>query len=127
VKLADLGCAKVKSSMGATLGRHGAVGTPLYMAPEVHRDENYDASADVFSYAIMLWELYSGTQPFQGWSIQRLIKDVGNGDARPQPMPATLPMVLRFTLEKCWQKTPAERPKMTTVLEVLSQVNVDDQ
>ena len=33
------------------------LGTPLYMAPEIFKGENYDFSADIYSLAITIWEI----------------------------------------------------------------------
>lgn len=35
-----------------------------YMAPEIIRGDNYDSKADVFSFALLLYELYTGKRPF---------------------------------------------------------------
>ncbi len=41
-------------------------GTMLWMAPEVIEEHPYDGKADVYSYAMVLFELVSKTLPFQG-------------------------------------------------------------
>jgi serine/threonine protein kinase len=42
----------------------GAIGTPMWMAPEVLDNKPYNETADVYSYAIVLWELLTGESPF---------------------------------------------------------------
>ena len=50
-KVADLGLAKSRKIMTQTLNKMTqAVGTPLWMAPEVVRGQSYSTSADVFSF-----------------------------------------------------------------------------
>eukprot|EP00045_Choanoeca_perplexa_P016311 m.218775 g.218775 ORF g.218775 m.218775 type:complete len:1327 (-) comp17224_c0_seq1:9-3989(-) len=39
------------------------VGTPLYMAPEIIRGDSYNASADVFSFGCVLWEIAAQLDP----------------------------------------------------------------
>ena len=42
-----------------------AVGTPLWMAPEAFRgDENYGSAVDVYSFAIVMWELATFRVPW---------------------------------------------------------------
>ena len=40
------------------------VGNPVYMAPEVFQGRSYDRSADIFSLAIMMWEMWYGRRVF---------------------------------------------------------------
>jgi serine/threonine protein kinase len=51
------------SADAATSSLTSGVGTPLYMAPEIIRGDNYDASADVFSYGCVLWEIAAQREP----------------------------------------------------------------
>ena len=54
-KIADLGLAKPVVDIKGTL-----LGTPLYMAPEVWREEKYSEKADIFSFGMVMWELWFG-------------------------------------------------------------------
>jgi serine/threonine protein kinase len=42
----------------------GVQGTPLWMAPEVMRNEPFNEKADVYSFGIILWQLLTTTEPF---------------------------------------------------------------
>jgi serine/threonine-protein kinase len=42
------------------------VGTPLYMAPELAKQEPYDHRVDLFAVGVMMYEMLAGTLPFQG-------------------------------------------------------------
>ena len=48
-------------------------GSPAWSAPEVLRGEAYNEKADVFSYGIVLWEVFSREHPYKGISPQQLI------------------------------------------------------
>jgi len=118
VKLADFGVSRVRESH-LTMTRAECVGTPIYMAPEMHRNEPYNAAVDVFSFALVCWELYSLEKPFRGWTQYRLIKGVGDGDVRPSPVPASMPSEVVTLMERCWQKESRDRPGMTEVVSKL--------
>ena len=55
------------------------VGTPLFMAPEIHLGMNYDHAADVFSFGITLWSMSVGHENL----FKRMMKDF-RGTARPR-------------------------------------------
>jgi len=117
------GVAKVKDNM-ESLRTIGQAGTPMYWSPEMHREERYGTSADVFSFALVVWELYAMRKPFSGWTRQQLLVHVGNGEARPTPMPPeSMPIAVATLVQRCWQKDSSARPAMTEVLATLNSLN----
>lgn len=49
------------------------LGSPLYMAPEILRGEEYCNKADIWSLGVVLYELLFGFCPFEEKSIAKLI------------------------------------------------------
>ena len=78
VKVLDFGLAKIKS--GELLGSFiqaqttGLMGSPYYMAPEQWSDEDPDGRADIYSLAVMLFQMLAGDVPFKGSSIPAIMK-----------------------------------------------------
>ena len=78
LKILDFGLAKIKS--GDLLGSFvqaktsGLMGSPFYMAPEQWSDEEPDARADIYSLAVILFQMLSGDVPFKGTSIPSIMK-----------------------------------------------------
>jgi serine/threonine-protein kinase len=77
-KLTDFGIARIESS---TLTRTGAVmGTPDYMSPEQLTGQGTDARSDLFSAAVILYELITGERPFPGKTFAGIMNRVMRGE-----------------------------------------------
>jgi hypothetical protein len=85
------------------------MGTCRWMAPEVIRSERYDQSADVYSFAIVLWELLTHKIPFgETWDHQLANQVVLQG-YRPA-IPENCPARLAEIIQACWDGDPKQRP-----------------
>jgi len=62
VKISDFGFSIIKPK-GELICSDVPKGTALYMAPEIYEGEEYDEKCDVFSFGIILWEIYTRTKP----------------------------------------------------------------
>lgn len=101
--ICDLGLAHVEDSLLTQRGE--LLGTPAYMAPELFLGEGMDARSDLFSVAVILYELLGGRLPFAGESsgdimlgiLQHTPEDV----SRVNPsVPAVLDGILHMALAK---------------------------
>src|SRR6202171_5818463 len=115
VKILDFGLAKLLDAEGAGPGgiHHTDLtevgipyGTATYAAPEQSRGERVDARADIFSTGVLLYELLTGTWPFQGKTGVDVRHAVLHQD--PQPLdeartggvPPHLQLIIDRTLSK---------------------------
>jgi serine/threonine-protein kinase len=112
----DFGIAKALSAAGGggTLTGTGlAIGTPAYMAPEqVTGDPGTGTAADLYSFGCLAFELLSGSTPFQGRAMHRIMAAHISEPApdllarRPDCPPALGRLVMQ-----CLEKEPENRPR----------------
>jgi Tol biopolymer transport system component len=115
-KLADFGLARLEvpvAADGATRSelphtRPGVVmGTIPYMSPEQALGKPLDARSDIFSFGVVLHELFSGQRPFGGSSDLEVLQAILHRN--PERLSHALPTTLRMTVEKMLEKDPADR------------------
>jgi serine/threonine protein kinase len=101
------------SDFGLTLKKGvGATGTPFWMAPELLRGESDNtAASDVYSFGIILYEVYSRKDPYTGEDMKAVIEQVADPivNKRP-PVPPACPPVVASLMSDCLSADPAERP-----------------
>ncbi len=84
VKVADFGIAKLPKL--DTLTRPGdIVGTPFYMSPEQIEGRQLDGRSDIFSTGVLLYEMLTGTRPFEGENIPEIVYKIVYQPWRPLP------------------------------------------
>ncbi|KAL1358364.1 hypothetical protein HN51_003651 [Arachis hypogaea] len=107
IKLADFGCAKRVKDLKAA-ARLG--GTPLWMAPEVLRNEQLDVSADIWSLGCTVIEMATGRYPWAGEVSNPMasVLRIANGDEIPQ-LPAHFSKEGLDFLTRCLERDPKKR------------------
>lgn len=81
VKVCDFGLARGRHKTFLQTMHHG--GTLVYIAPEVHRGQDFDEGCDVYAFAVVLWELATLGVPFDDKAPQSIPGIVGWGRERP--------------------------------------------
>ncbi|KAE9413069.1 hypothetical protein Angca_002853, partial [Angiostrongylus cantonensis] len=90
-----------------------------WQAPEVISTRIYTAKCDVYSYGILLWEIFNnGEQPFRGMSNKIIKSKICDPKFRP-PVDPTLPIVIQRVMRTCWRADPKKRPMMAQVARFL--------
>ncbi|CAN6543595.1 unnamed protein product [Malus baccata var. baccata] len=93
VKVADFGVARFQNQEGVMTAE---TGTYRWMAPEVINHQPYDQKADVFSFAIVLWELVTAK------------------GLRPEIPNNGHPKLLEL-MQRCWDSFPSNRPSFSDI------------
>ncbi|MDH4426943.1 MAG: protein kinase [Acidovorax sp.] len=108
VKLTDFGAALSLRSDATQLW--GMVGSPSYMSPEQVREEDLTHHSDMFSLAVVVYELLTGRRPFDGDTDFATLYRIGNeAPTPPSLLRASLPAHVDAVLLRALAKQPADR------------------
>ncbi|CAA3005281.1 serine threonine- kinase STY8-like isoform X1 [Olea europaea subsp. europaea] len=110
VKVADFGVARFQSNGGVMTAE---TGTYRWMAPEVINHEPYDQKADVFSFAVVLWELVTAKVPYDTMTPLQAALGVRQG-LRPELPQNGHPKLLDL-MQRCWEAVPDNRPTFAKI------------
>lgn len=89
------------------------------MSPEVARYLPYNLSADIYSFGVLLWQLYSMEMPFETMSRSAHSHLVVYGGERPR-ISTAWPESLANLMMACWEEAPYKRPTMSQVTRALA-------
>jgi eukaryotic-like serine/threonine-protein kinase len=113
LKLLDFGISKVEeeNEQGSMTVTATAFGTPLYMSPEQIRSAKHvDARTDVWSLAVILYELLTGQTPFDGNSPTAVIAAITADLPRPiEELRPDIPPALSAAILRALEKRPDAR------------------
>jgi hypothetical protein len=123
VHIGDFGSAKNEATI-VSLSR--AAGTLWYVAPEFHGvgHTDYNFAVDVYSYAIVLWEIIKGEKPYSERKVTNPVQEnaflqgVREKHWRPNVTGWT-GWIVRF-LDELWDNSPTTRGTMDDVLDELA-------
>lgn len=127
LKVADFGLTKFKSAVNK---EDMPTGTVPWMAPEVLDDEE-DTDymlADVYSFGIIMWEMMTRKQPYQGMSPAQIAVAVIRNDMRPPVIRDETDENERGYAElmiRCWNRDPTMRDTFDKIMKELEQLKHD--
>ncbi len=120
VQLFDFGLSRELTANQPTL--RGAIGTMRYMAPEVCLNTEYDCDCDIYSYAILCWELWTQKIPFQEVATTDLYREqVCQMGFRPVYHPEEDPVFHNYSQQEqlYHHRHSQQRPLQTVPNEIL--------
>jgi serine/threonine protein kinase len=98
-----------------------------YIAPEVIIDKAYTLASDIYSIAILMWEVSSGYLPFIDYKHHdyELAMNIIDG-MRPEITHDT-PLEYKQLMKQCWDSDPLKRPDIYTILKKIDEINLSYQ
>eukprot|EP00897_Mesotaenium_endlicherianum_P001955 jgi/Mesen1/1788/ME000014S01189 len=126
VKVADFGLSKLVkvTNLHDMYKMTGETGSYRYMAPEVFRHESYDCSVDVFSFAIIFYEMFEGLPPFaKTMTAEGVAWKTAMEAVRPPFKAKTYPPGTRELIVQCWAGVASQRPTFSKIIEKLEEID----
>jgi serine/threonine-protein kinase len=108
VRLMDFGIA---SATGTAAKAGSTAGTPFYMAPEQVLGVDVTIQADIYSFGIVLYELFTGKKPFLGSKVEEIFEQILHKPVDAQLLiAADVPKPVMDVIARCTAKKLIERP-----------------
>eukprot|EP01126_Amoeba_proteus_P034643 TRINITY_DN3460_c0_g1_i2.p1 TRINITY_DN3460_c0_g1~~TRINITY_DN3460_c0_g1_i2.p1 ORF type:complete len:540 (-),score=90.46 TRINITY_DN3460_c0_g1_i2:85-1635(-) len=102
-----------------------APGTPLWMAPEVLMGRPLSEKVDVYSFGIVLWELFTYKEPFDTHdNYEKFVEAVCLYHERPPLKKLVHPSIANL-ISSTWHPTPSERLSMSKLIPLIENVMIE--
>ncbi len=120
IKVTDFGIARFSDKATRTMTDQ-AIGSVHYIAPEQARGDSTDGKTDIYSVGVMLYEMLTGTLPFDGDSaVTVALMQLQSTPRRPREINPSIPQGLEQITMHAMEKQPEDR--YTSAAEMLSDI-----
>jgi TolB-like protein/predicted Ser/Thr protein kinase len=108
-KIMDFGLARM--SGGTLITKEGmTMGTVTYMSPEQAQGEEVDHRTDIWSFGVVLYEMFGGQLPFKGEQDQAVVYSILNKKPKPlAELRSEIPVSIGQVVDKALEKNPDKR------------------
>lgn len=123
-KVLDFGIAKVPTEGEKLTGTGMICGTPQYLSPEQAQGQELDQRSDIYSLAVVVFEMLAGRPPFASENaVDILVKQINEPAPRVRTFnrAVTIPEALENVLQSALSKNPAARPSCAEEFSTLLQ------
>ncbi|ELP83598.1 protein serine/threonine kinase, putative [Entamoeba invadens IP1] len=123
-KLTDFGSSRNVNMLTTNMTFTKGIGTPKFMAPEVLEREKYKKPADVYSFAMTMYEAFTWDFAFKNTDVQFKyawsIADFTSSGKRLQ-IPTSVPEELSILIQQSWEHNPKKRLEINNVTQKLQE------
>lgn len=125
-KISDLGTTREMNKAQKTQNYTKGMGTPTYMSPEILSNGAYSTSADVYSFAIIAYYVFTGIEPYSSSdgedlsNVWKIAEFVANG--KRMSIPESVDAAAQNLIRNCWEQDPHNRPTFSDIVNILSEM-----
>ena len=122
-KVADFGLLRELDDFQEVYIASGDAKSPVrWMAPESISKKTFSTASDVWSYGVLLWEMFHPCEmPYSHLDNIQLIIEVSKGSTLPVPKES--PAIVSKIMRACWRFNPAKRPSFLLISILLTRSN----
>lgn len=122
IKISDFGLSREKTQEGSMTMTLGGICNPRWRPPEITKNiGHYSEKVDVYSFALVVWEILTGELPFANLDGPQAAAQVAYTNLRPL-IPATCPAPLQGLIQRCWVDDAKSRPDFKEIVEELKAI-----
>jgi len=124
VKVCDFGLSTILPGNDFLQDKNHAVGSAIWMAPEVLMGKLLSDKLDVYSFALILWEIWIRREPYGEY---KTVEELRNATCKQGLRPSTkkgIPGPLITIMERSWTQTASQRPSFVEILDLLKEALV---
>jgi len=120
-RVSDFGLSPLRLETQSKSPSESDLGTLAFKAPELFNlSPKYTGKSDVYSYAILLWELCTRQHPYEDVPTIGIREGVKSGER--MSIPDEVPKPMRQLILDCWNQQPQDRPPFDVVIERIQSI-----